>query len=171
LLLSIPTVVWSPMVQHWFGYEAWGGATAWRVIPAVFGTLVFAYGGWVFIRGALGELADRRPGMMTLIALAIGVAFVFSLAVTLGFPGMDLWWELATLVRSWFSATGSMRSISQAQGALRELAKLLPDTAERIVGDGTEVVGSPRSARATSCWFARAPAFRPTAPCERAAAR
>jgi P-type Cu2+ transporter len=141
LLLSIPTVVWSPMVQHWLGYEAWGGATASRVIPAVFGTLVFAYGGWVFVRAALGELADRRPGMMTLIALAIGVAFVFSLAVTLGFPGTDLWWELATLVTimvlgHWIE----MRSISQAQGALQELAKLLPDTAERIAGDGTEVV-------------------------------
>ena len=141
LLLSIPTVVWSPMVQHWLGYEAWGGATASRVIPAVFGALVFAYGGWVFVRGALDELADRRPGMMTLIALAIGVAFVFSLAVTLGFPGTDLWWELATLVTimvlgHWVE----MRSISQAQGALQELAKLLPDTAERIAGDGTEVV-------------------------------
>ena len=141
LLLSIPTVVWSPMVQHWLGYEAWGGSAASRVIPALFGTLVFAYGGWVFIRAALGELADRRPGMMTLIALAIGVAFVFSLAVTLGFPGTDLWWELATLVTimvlgHWIE----MRSISQAQGALQELAKLLPDTAERIAGDGSEVV-------------------------------
>jgi Cu2+-exporting ATPase len=55
-------------------------------------------GGWVFVKGAKGELADRRPGMMTLIALAISVSFAFSLAVTLGFPGMDLWWELATLV-------------------------------------------------------------------------
>jgi P-type Cu2+ transporter len=141
LLLSIPTVVWAPMIQHWLGYEAWGGATASRWIPALFGTLVFAYGGWVFINGAVGELADRRPGMMTLIALAITVAFVFSLAVTLGFPGMDLWWELATLVTimvlgHWIE----MRSISQAQGALKELAKLLPDTALRIVGERTETV-------------------------------
>jgi Cu2+-exporting ATPase len=141
LLLSIPTVVWAPMVQHWLGYEAWGGPAASRVIPALFGTAVFAYGGWVFVNGARGELADRRPGMMTLIALAIGVAFVFSLAVTFGFPGMDLWWELATLVTimvlgHWIE----MRSISQAQGALKELAKLLPDTAVRIVGDRTEVV-------------------------------
>jgi Cu2+-exporting ATPase len=141
LLLSIPTVVWAPMVQHWLGYEAWGGAVASRVIPALFGTAVFAYGGWVFVSGARGELAERRPGMMTLIALAIGVAFLFSLAVTFGFPGMDLWWELATLVTimvlgHWIE----MRSISQAQGALKELAKLLPDTAARIVGDRTEVV-------------------------------
>ena len=129
------------MIQHWLGYEAWGGAGASRWIPAVFGTLVFAYGGWVFIKGAIGELAERRPGMMTLIALAITVAFVFSLAVTFGFPGTDLWWELATLVTimvlgHWIE----MRSISQAQGALRELARLLPDTATRVVGERTEVV-------------------------------
>src|SRR5215472_13081543 len=80
LLLSIPTVVWSPMIQHWLGYVAWGGATASRFVPAIFGVLVFAYGGWVFVEGAIGELADRRPGMMVLIALAISVAFVFSLA-------------------------------------------------------------------------------------------
>jgi Cu2+-exporting ATPase len=141
LLLSIPTLVWAPMIQHWFGYAAPGGAAASRWIPAVFGSLVFAYGGWIFVRGAKGELADRRPGMMTLIALAISVAFVFSLAVTFGFPGMDLWWELATLVTimvlgHWVE----MRSISQAQGALKELAKLLPDIAVRVVGERTEEV-------------------------------
>src|SRR5262245_15357774 len=141
LLLSIPTVVWAPMIQHWLGYEAWGGPTASRLIPALFGLLVFGYGGWVFVKGAIGELADRRPGMMTLIALAISVAFGWSLTVTFGFPGMDLWWELATLVTimvlgHWIE----MRSIAQAQGALQELARLLPDTAVRIVGDRTEVV-------------------------------
>jgi P-type Cu2+ transporter len=141
LLLSIPTVVWAPMIQHWFGYEAPGGATASRWVPALFGTLVFAYGGWVFIKGAVNEIRDRLPGMMTLISLAISVAFLFSLAVTFGFPGSDLWWELATLVTimvlgHWIE----MRSISQAQGALNELARLLPDTALRVVGDQTETV-------------------------------
>ena len=140
-LLSIPTVFWAPMIQQWFGYSAPGGAVAARWIPAAFGTLVFAYGGWVFIRGAAGELKNRLPGMMTLISLAISVAFVFSLAVTFGFPGMDLWWELATLVTimvlgHWIE----MRSINQAQGALKELAKLLPDVAVRIVGERTENV-------------------------------
>lgn len=110
-------------------------------MPAVFGTLVFGYGGWVFIGGAIGEVHARLPSMMTLISLAISVAFVFSLAVTLGFPGSDLWWELATLVTimvlgHWLE----MRSISQAHGALNELAKLLPDTALRILGDRTETV-------------------------------
>jgi Cu2+-exporting ATPase len=67
-----------------------GRAAASRVISALFGTLVFADGGWVFVKGAVAELADRRPGMMTLISLAIGVAFGFSLAVTFGFAGNDL---------------------------------------------------------------------------------
>ena len=141
LVLSIPTIIWAPMIQHWFGYEAPGGPVASRWIPAVFGTLVFGYGGWVFIQGAVSEIRDRLPGMMTLISLAISVAFGFSLAVTFGFPGSDLWWELATLVTimvlgHWVE----MRSISQAQGALKELAKLLPDTAVRVVGDRMETV-------------------------------
>src|SRR5262245_23912567 len=141
LLLSIPTMIWSSMIEHWFGYEAPGGPVAARWIPAVFGTLVFGYGGLVFIRGAVGEIQARLPGMMTLISLAITVAFGFSLAVTFGFPGSDLWWELATLLTimvlgHWVE----MRSVSQAQGALQELAKLLPDTAVRIVGDRMETV-------------------------------
>jgi P-type Cu2+ transporter len=141
LLLSIPTIVWSPMIQHWFGYDAPGGIVASRWIPAAFGTAVLAYGGWVFIKGAIGEIRDRLPGMMTLISLAISVAFLFSLAVTFGFPGSDLWWELATLVTimvlgHWIE----MRSVSQARGALNQLAKLLPDTAVRVVGDQTETV-------------------------------
>jgi len=143
LILSVPTLVWAPTIQQWLGYTAPGGPAASRWVPAFFGTLVFAYGGWVFVKGAARELADRLPGMMTLISLAIGVAFVFSLAVTFGFPGMDLWWELATLVTimvlgHWVE----MRSISQAQGALQELAKLLPDTAVRMVGERTEEVAA-----------------------------
>ena len=141
LLLSVPTVIWAPMIQHWFAYDAPGGAAASRWIPALFGTLVFGYGGWVFIKGAAGEIRDRLPGMMTLISLAISVAFVFSLAVTFGFAGSDLWWELATLVTimvlgHWIE----MRSINQAQGALKELAKLLPDAAVRVIGDRLETI-------------------------------
>jgi Cu2+-exporting ATPase len=140
-LLSIPTIIWAPMIQHWFGYDAPGGSAASRWVPAIFGTLVFWYGGVVFIKGAIGEIRDRLPGMMTLISLAISVAFAFSIAVTFGFPGSDLWWELATLVTimvlgHWIE----MRSISQAQGALKELAKLLPDMAEKIADDRTETV-------------------------------
>ncbi len=107
LLLSIPTIIWAPMIQAWFGYAAPGGAMASRWVPAIFGTAVFAYGGWVFIRGALGEIRDRLPGMMTLISLAISVAFVFSLAVTFGFPGSDLWWSWRRSSPSWCLGTGS----------------------------------------------------------------
>ncbi|MBB5518588.1 copper-translocating P-type ATPase [Amphiplicatus metriothermophilus] len=139
LALTVPALVWEPMLQEWFGYRApeFPGSS---YIPAVFATLVFLYGGRVFLAGAWRELADRAPGMMTLIGLAITVAFAYSAAVTLGFRGHPLWWELATLVTimllgHWIE----MRSIFQAKGALTELAKLLPDEAERIVeGDRTE---------------------------------
>lgn len=138
--LTVPTVVWSPMVQQWLGYAApeFPGS---RLVPAIFGTILFFYGGMVFLRGAAAELRDRLPGMMTLISLAITVAFVFSLAVTLGASGMDLWWELATLITimilgHWIE----MRSIFQASGALSELAKLVPDTAERVSGPAPGVV-------------------------------
>jgi Cu2+-exporting ATPase len=138
LALTVPTLAWSPMLQQWFGFStpAFAGS---RYVPAIFGALVYGYGGSVFLVGAWRELADRRPGMMTLISLAITVAFTFSLAVTFGFPGMDLWWELATLVTimilgHWIE----MRSISRAQGAVKALAKLLPSTATRLVEGGGE---------------------------------
>jgi Cu2+-exporting ATPase len=140
LVLTVPTLVWGHMLQRAFGYTAprFPGS---RWIPPIFGTAVFVYGGWVFIQGAVRELRDRLPGMMTLISLAISVAFVYSAAVTMGYPGMPLWEELATLVTimllgHWIE----MRSIQQAQGALKELAKLLPDTAVRIAGERTEEV-------------------------------
>src|SRR6185312_15294602 len=97
LLLAIPTLVWSEGVHEWFGFTApaFPGSA---YIPAIFGTAVYLYGGWVFLVGAVRELRDRLPGMMTLISLGISVAFVFSLAVTLGYPGEALWWELASLV-------------------------------------------------------------------------
>jgi Cu2+-exporting ATPase len=134
LLLTIPTLVWGHMLQNLFKYSApvFPGS---RWIPPAFGTVVFLYGGWPFIQGAIRELRARLPGMMTLIALAITVAFVFSAAVTLGYPGMPLWEELATLVTimllgHWIE----MRSVTQAEGALAELVKLLPDMATRVVG-------------------------------------
>ena len=140
LLLTIPTLAWSDLLQKWLRYEAprFPGSD---YVPAVFGTVVFFYGGWVFLDGAVRELKHRLPGMMTLISLAILVAFLFSVAVTMGLPGMPLWWELATLVTvmllgHWME----MRSIAQASGALKELARLLPTTAERIVEGRTEEV-------------------------------
>ncbi len=138
--LTMPTLVWGHMLQRAFDYAPpHVPGSMW--IPAVFGTAVFVYGGEPFLKGAVRELKDHLPGMMTLIALAISVAFVFSAVVTLGYPGMPLWEELATLVTimllgHWIE----MRSISQAQGAVKELAKLLPSTATRVIGDRTEDV-------------------------------
>jgi Cu2+-exporting ATPase len=137
LLLTIPTLLWGHMLPRIFGYTppAIPGS---HWIPAVFGTVVFFYGGLPFVQGAVRELKDRLPGMMTLIALAISVAFLFSAAVTIGYPGTPLWEELATLVTimllgHWIE----MRSINQAQGALAELAKLLPSAAVRILRDAS----------------------------------
>jgi Cu2+-exporting ATPase len=92
LLLAIPTLVWSEMVPGWFGVTAPAFPGS-RYIPAIFGTAVYLYGGWVFLVGAVRELRDRLPGMMTLISLGISVAFVFSLAASVGYPGAPLWWE------------------------------------------------------------------------------
>jgi Cu2+-exporting ATPase len=140
LALTIPVVVWSADVQHWIGYTApvFPGS---RFVPPILGTIVFFYGGIVFIRGAWGELASRKPGMMTLISLAILVAFSTSLAATFAVFEVDVWWELATLITimvlgHWLE----MKAIAQAHGALDLLAALLPDTAERVSGSSTEKV-------------------------------
>ncbi|HEU5210369.1 MAG TPA: heavy metal translocating P-type ATPase, partial [Longimicrobiales bacterium] len=140
LLLTLPTIVFGHMLAELTAYHppTFPGSN-W--IAPVFGTLVFIYGGRVFLQGAWGELKARLPGMMTLIALAITVAFVFSVAVLLGFPGMPLWEELATLITimllgHWLE----MRSIEQASGALNALAKLLPATATRVTDAGMEEV-------------------------------
>jgi Cu2+-exporting ATPase len=141
LLLTIPVVFWSEHIEMLLGYRA----PAFRgseQIPLVLGTAVFVYGGLVFLRGALRELSARLPGMMTLISLAISVAFVFSWVVEVGWiDSVALWWELATLVTimllgHWIE----MRSISRARGALKELAKLLPDLATRLTERAEESV-------------------------------
>jgi P-type Cu2+ transporter len=141
LALTIPVVFWSEHIQELLGYQApeFPGSA---LIPPVLGTVVFFYGGLVFLKGGWGELKARLPGMMTLISLAISVAFIFSWVVLVGLIAAEaLWWELATLVTvmllgHWME----MRSVSQARGALQELAKLLPDTATRVTDQGEEKV-------------------------------
>jgi P-type Cu2+ transporter len=140
LALTIPVILLSPDIEEWIGYSI-PTIPGIEYVPAVLGTVIFFYGGLVFLRGAQGESADRKPGMMTLISLAIIVAFVTSWAGTLGFFEVEIWWELATLITimllgHWLE----MRSIVQARGALSALAELLPDTAERVTGAGTEEV-------------------------------
>lgn len=137
LVLTAPTLVFSHGLQEILGLDGprFPGS---HFIPAVFGIVLFFYGGTVFLKGALPELKSKQPGMMTLISLAILVSFGYSLAVTLGLAGMDFWWELATLITimllgHWIE----MAAISGAQDALGELAKLLPDTAEVVHGEHT----------------------------------
>jgi P-type Cu2+ transporter len=138
--LTVPVIVLSPEVADWLGY-AIPAVPGIEYVPAILGTIIFLYGGLVFVRGARGELADRTPGMMTLISLAIVVAFVTSWAGTLGLFDVEIWWELASLITimllgHWLE----MRSIAQARGALAALADLLPGSAERVTGEGTEEV-------------------------------
>ncbi|MEX3628038.1 copper-translocating P-type ATPase [Corynebacterium sp. LK2514] len=138
LILSIPVVIFSPMVAHLLGYHlpAFPRST-W--IPPVLGTIIFVYGGTPFLKGGWKELKSRQPGMMLLIAMAITVAFVASWVTTLGLGGFDLdfWWELALLVTimllgHWLE----MRALGAASSALDALAALLPDEAEKVI-DGT----------------------------------
>jgi Cu2+-exporting ATPase len=141
LALSIPVLVFSTAVQGFLNYSipAFPGS---RWITPAFSVIVFVYGGLPFLQMAVPELRDRKPGMMTLISLAITVAFVYSMA-SLALPGQTtFFWELVTLIDimllgHWIE----MRSIRQASGALDQLAKLMPDTAERIGPEGeTETV-------------------------------
>ena len=136
LVLSIPVLLYSQGLRQLLGFSmpVFPGS---QWIAPIFSVIVFAYGGLPFLQMALPELQNRQPGMMTLISLAISVAFVYSVA-TLFLPGqMDFFWELVTLIDimllgHWIE----MRSVRQASGALDALAKLMPDTADRIGPDG-----------------------------------
>ncbi len=145
LLLTIPTVAYSEMVQEWLHYTA-PAIPAHRWIAPVFGTAVFLYGGPVFLRGGRDELKAGQPGMMLLISMGLLVAFGASVATEFGWIDVDLWFELSTLVTimllgHWLE----MRAIGQAQGALAALAELLPDDAERVDASGEpEVVPVPQ---------------------------
>jgi Cu2+-exporting ATPase len=140
LVLSIPVLLYSEMLQNLLGFSVPAFPGSEWISPG-FAVVVFAYGGVPFLRMAVPEVRAREPGMMTLISMAITVAFVYSLASVLS-PGMtEFFWELVTLIDvmllgHWIE----MRSVRRASGALDELAKLLPDTAERITEDGTEEV-------------------------------
>jgi len=140
LLIAVPVVAFSPMFAMILGYTVPG----WAVWGApVLGTIMYVWGGWPFLTGAVGELRSGRPGMMLLIGLAITVAFVASWGATLGLldHALEFWWELALLIvimllGHWIE----MRSLAQTTSALDSLAALLPDEAERVTGDGVETV-------------------------------
>ncbi|OIB57886.1 heavy metal translocating P-type ATPase [Natrialba sp. SSL1] len=136
LVLSLPVLYYSPMLQDWFGYAAvtFPGS---EFVGPVLGTIVFLYGGVPFLRMGAVEARNREPGMMLLISLAITVAFVYSVAAVAFGIGEPFFWELVTLVVIFLLGHWiEMRSVRRASGALDELAELMPDTAERITEDG-----------------------------------
>jgi P-type Cu2+ transporter len=140
LVLSVPVVLYSEMIQMWLGFSMPQVVGSGWVAP-VLGTFIFLWGGWPFLKGGFEEAREWRPGMMLLISMAITVAFVASTATTLGVFDLDFWWELALLVTimllgHWME----MRAVGQASGALEALAALLPDEAERITDGTTEKV-------------------------------
>lgn len=137
LVLAVPVVAFSDMFAMLLGYML-PGTTLVNAISPLLGTVMYAWGGWPFLTGAVGELRSRKPGMMLLIGLAITVAFVASLGASLGLLDhqLDFWWELALLIvimllGHWIE----MRSLAQTTSALDSLAALLPDEAERVDGD------------------------------------
>jgi len=139
LILTIPILVFSPMIQGFFGYE-W-------LLPGnsyvLFGlsTIVYFYGGWPFLKGLKDELSQGAPGMMTLISMAISVAYFYSSATVFGLRGMDFFWELATLIDimllgHWLE----MKSVLGASKALQLLVSMMPSEAHRVKGDTVEDV-------------------------------
>ena len=133
LLLTIPVLVYSEMIQHWLGFTppSFPGS---EYVPFVLSTVIFFYGGLVFIKGAWSELKAKLPGMMTLISLAIITAYTYSVATQFWIDGEGFFWELATLVTimllgHWLE----MASVAKAESALDALSQLLPDKAEKLV--------------------------------------
>ena len=140
LVLTVPIFFYSEMARSVFGIHG-PEFLGWQYVLLLFGSAVFFYCGWIFLASAYRELKARMPGMMTLIALAIIAAYTYSFVSIILGTGHDLLFELSTLIAimllgHWIE----MRSVQGAQGALKELSKLLPDQAEVIRGDKTEVI-------------------------------
>ncbi len=134
LIVTLPILLFSPMIQTFFNFEIRFSGI--NYVLFILSTFIFFYGGWPFLSGLVDELKDKTPGMMTLIALAISVAYFYSSAVVFGLEGKYFFWELATLIvimllGHWIE----MRSVMGASRALKELAKLMPDTAHLIKDD------------------------------------
>jgi len=138
LALTLPILVLSPMLQELVGLRDAIRFPGDLYVLFGFSSAVFWYGGWPFLRGFIRDIRDRRPGMMTLISVAIATAYLYSSAVVLGLPGKPFFWELATLVDimllgHWIE----MKSVMGASRALEELAKLMPSDAHKVMPDGT----------------------------------
>ncbi|MEX2602422.1 MAG: heavy metal translocating P-type ATPase, partial [Balneolaceae bacterium] len=136
LALTIPILALSPMIQEFLGVDWRFTGDTWLL--AALSTVVYFFGGWPFLSGLVDELKKKQPGMMTLIGLAISVAFIYSIFVVFGLEGHLLFWELSTLVGimllgHWIE----MRSVMSASAALEKLAELLPGEAHRVNEDGS----------------------------------
>jgi Cu2+-exporting ATPase len=137
LILTVPILYFSEQFQEWFGYEAVSFPGRGWVNP-ILATVLFVYAGAVFLQGGRREIRAREPGMMTLISIAISVAYFYSLAVSMGLDGKPFYWELATLLDvmllgHWME----MRSVQSASKALEHLAAMVPAVAHRVSADGT----------------------------------
>ena len=138
LILTIPILALSPMIQDFLGIRNLMAFPGDHIVLFVLSTFLYFYGGKPFLLGIVREVRTRDFGMMTLIAIAITVAFVYSVSVTFRLPGEVLYWELATLITvmllgHWLE----MRSISGASRALESLVKLMPSVAHRVSGNGS----------------------------------
>ena len=129
-------LIFSKQIQEWFGYAL--DLPGIELVGPVLGTVIFVWGGWPFLAGGVAEVRQRQPGMMLLISLAIVVAYVASMATSLGWFELEFWWELAALISVMLLGHWQeMAAIGQARGALDALAELLPDDAERVGDDGS----------------------------------
>ena len=141
IILTVPIILYSDLPQAFFGWSApaFPGSD---YVQLILGSIVFFYGGLVFLKGAADEIKARLPGMMTLITIAITTAYLYSVWITISGVGMALYWELSTLIAVMLIGHWvEMKAVQSAKGALRELAKLLPDKAE-IVRDGKTMIVS-----------------------------
>jgi len=138
LIFTVPILILSPMIQEFLGFREEARFAGDMYVLWALSSVVFFYGGWPFLRGIAEELGKRQPAMMTLIAVAIATAYVYSSIVVFGLPGKVLFWELATLIDimllgHWIE----MKSIMGASRALEELARLMPSDAHKLTADGT----------------------------------
>lgn len=138
LILTIPVLILSPVIKQLLYIERLFNFPGNLYVLFAMSSIIFFYGGWPFLRGLVDELTRRKPGMMTLIAIAISVAYIYSSLVVFGLPGMMFFWELATLIDimllgHWIE----MKSILGAGEALEHLAALMPTVAHKIMPDGT----------------------------------
>ncbi|MDJ1482765.1 copper-translocating P-type ATPase [Cytophagaceae bacterium YF14B1] len=141
LVLTIPVVLLSPMIKHWLGMD-WTFPGSMYILMGL-SSVIFFYGGWPFLTGFVQETKARQPGMMTLVAVAITVAYIYSVATVFGLDGMDFFWELATLILimllgHWIE----MRSIAASSRQLELLVELMPAQAHLLHGDHLMDVGT-----------------------------